>query len=97
MFWTKVPFVTTDELQMKLKERPTVLDVREPYEFKARHIKGAKNVPLRTIKTYEGKGPVYVVCQSGARSSSATKKLIKMGVEAINVRGGMNNWTGPTK
>lgn len=97
MFWNKVPSITTDELQAKLKERPTVLDVREPYEFKARHIKGAKNVPLGTIKTFEGKGPVYVICQSGARSSSATKKLVKMGVDATNVKGGMNGWSGPTK
>lgn len=97
MFWTKIPSVTADELKSKLKERPIVIDVREPYEFKARHIKGAKNVPLSTIKTYEGKSPVYVVCQSGMRSKSATKKLKKMGVEAINVKGGMNTWTGPTK
>ena len=97
MFWSKIPSVTTEKLKNMLKERPMVIDVREPYEFKARHIKGAKNIPLNTIKTYEGKGPVYVVCQSGARSSSAAKKLKKMGVEAINVKGGMNNWTGPTK
>ena len=68
MFWNKIPSVTTEELKNLLKERPVVIDVREPYEFKARHIKGAKNIPLSTIKTYEGKGPVYLVCQSGARS-----------------------------
>ncbi len=97
MFWNKVPFITTEELQDKLKERPMIIDVREPYEFKARHIKGAKNIPQGNIKTFEGKGPVYVICQSGMRSSSATKKLKKMGVEAINVKGGMNSWTGPIK
>ncbi len=97
MFWNKVPSVTTEELQQKMKDRPTIIDVREPYEFKARHIKGAKNIPLGTIETFEGKGPIYVICQSGMRSSSAVKKLKKMGVEAINVKGGMNSWSGLTK
>ena len=97
MFWNKIPSITTEELQKILKDRPTIIDVREPYEFKARHIKGAKNIPLGNIQTYEGKGQVYVICQSGMRSSSAAKKLKKIGVDAINVKGGMNSWSGPTK
>ena len=97
MFFNKTKSITTDELQAMLKEKPSILDVREAYEFKNGHIPGAKNLPLGTVETYTGKGPVYVICQSGARSSSATKKLTKMGVDAINVKSGMSMWKGATK
>ena len=97
MFFTKIKSVTTDELQSVLKEKPVILDVREPHEFKNGHIPGAKNVPLGTLGTYTGKGPVYVICASGGRSTQATKKLTKMGVDATNVKGGMMMWKGARK
>lgn len=97
MFFTKIKSVTTDELQSVLKEKLVILDVREPHEFKNGHIPGAKNVPLGTIGTYTGKGPVYVICASGGRSTQATKKLTKMGVDATNVKGGMMMWKGARK
>ena len=97
MFFTKIKSVTTDELQSVLKEKPVILDVREPHEFKNGHIPGAKNVPLGTIGTYTGKSPVYVICASGGRSTQATKKLTKMGVDATNVKGGMMMWKGARK
>lgn len=97
MFFTKIKSITTDELQSVLKEKPVILDVREPHEFKNGHIPGAKNVPLGIIDTYSGKGPVYVICASGARSTQATKKLTKMGVDATNVKGGMMMWKGARK
>ncbi len=37
---------------------------------------------------------VYVICQSGARSKLAAKKLKHQGYNAINVQGGMNTWRG---
>ncbi len=97
MFWNKTKSITTEELQKILKERPAIIDVREPHEFKNGHIPSAKNLPVAKVDTFTGKGPVYVICQSGMRSNSATKKLTKMGVDAINVKGGMNSWNGPRK
>lgn len=97
MFFNRMKSVSTTELQGMLSEKPQILDVREPYEFKNGHIPGAKNLPLAKVGTFTGQGPVYVICQSGMRSSSATKQLTKMGVEAINVNGGMNQWRGAVK
>lgn len=97
MFFNKMKSVSTDELQNMLKDKPEIIDVREPYEFKNGHIPGAKNLPLAQVDTYAGKGPVYVICQSGMRSSSAAKKLTKKGIDAINVKGGMNMWKGARK
>ncbi len=97
MFWNKMKSVTTSELETLLKDKPEILDVREPHEFKNGHILGAKNLPLGKVETYTGKGPVYVICQSGMRSSSAAKILKKMDVDVINVKGGMSMWRGAVK
>ncbi|HEM4491517.1 TPA: rhodanese-like domain-containing protein, partial [Streptococcus suis] len=35
-----------------------------------------------------------VICQSGMRSQRATEYLKSQGYQAINIKGGMNAWTG---
>lgn len=94
MFFNRIPSIKTTELESQLSERPQILDVREPHEFKAGRIPNAKNVPLRKISTYTPKGKVYVICQSGMRSKKAAKLLKSQGYEVVNVRGGMSAWTG---
>ncbi len=97
MFFKRTPSITTKDLENKLNENPQIIDVREPYEYFARHIVGAKNVPLGKIKNYSPKGTTYIICQSGARSSRATKELLEQGYDVINVRGGMSFWRGTTQ
>ena len=97
MFFKKMPTISTTELEKKLTDKPQIIDVREPHEFKNGHIPGAKNSPLAKVSTYTPKGQVYVVCQSGMRSKRATKMLLKQGHDAINVRGGMMAWAGAKK
>ena len=96
-FFKKTPTISTTELENKLSEKPQIIDVREPHEFKIGHIPGAKNIPLAKVSTYTPKGQVYVVCQSGMRSKRATKILLKQGHDVINVRGGMMAWAGAKK
>lgn len=94
----KIPTITTTELSNKIKGEIELLDVRTPAEYRSGHIAKAKNVPLNKINTYKGKKEqVYVICQSGMRSKNAAKQLKKMGYEVTNVRGGMNQWNGPTR
>lgn len=90
--------ITTKELENDLFKK-TVLDVRTPGEYRMGHISNAKNVPLDKIATYVGdkETPVYVICQSGMRSKRAVGMLKKKGYTAINVRGGMSQWTGTIK
>ncbi len=77
-----------------------VLDVREKDEFGEGHIKGAIHIPLGEIskRAAELKGfkKIYVICYSGARSSSACKIISKLCPEitAVNVSGGMSGWYG---
>ncbi|MBO0461596.1 rhodanese-like domain-containing protein [Enterococcus sp. DIV1298c] len=88
--------VTTKDLQEKLSGDIQLVDVRSPEEYRGGHIKQAKNVPLYRITNYKGnkQDPVYVICQSGIRSKQAAKELKELGYQAINVRGGMNQWLG---
>ncbi|MBM7693335.1 rhodanese-related sulfurtransferase [Peribacillus deserti] len=86
------------ELKKKLHQNDIqFIDVRTPAEFKANHIKGFKNIPLGELhkrsQELSKQKEVYVICQSGIRSSRASKLLKKIGFEHItNITGGMNAW-----
>ena len=76
-----------------------LLDVRTKEEFAGGHIDGAVNLPLQLITRAEEQfpdlqTPIFVHCQSGARSAQAVRILKEMGYEnAVNI-GGMNSWHG---
>lgn len=74
-----------------------LVDVRTPIEFRALHVKVARNVPLdrldpNSIRSAGGASPndpIYVVCRSGGRSRQACDKLLAAGVtNIVNVEGG---------
>ena len=76
-----------------------VLDVREPDEFKAGHIEGAVNVPIRTLAKnvatlpQDKATPITVVCKSGIRAAYGTMTLKLLGYTNVkDVAGGMLAW-----
>lgn len=73
-----------------------IVDVRDKSEFDAKHIKGAKNLSLSTIKNHidmlESVKTVYVHCRSGRRSAIAYQILTNAGVNVINIEGGISAW-----
>lgn len=80
-------------------ENVFVLDVREPDEFKAGHIEGAVNIPIRTLAKSlaklpaEKNAPIAVVCKSGIRAAYATMTLRMLGYTNVkDVVGGMLAW-----
>ncbi|WP_407268361.1 rhodanese-like domain-containing protein [Radiobacillus sp. PE A8.2] len=79
-----------------------LIDVREPKEFEGGHILGARNIPLtqmkqRLIELRKDK-PVYLYCQSGARSARAAMLLNKKGYQDLNhLQGGFKKWNGKIK
>lgn len=97
MLFKKIPTISTKELEGKLADKPQIIDVREPHEFRGGHIPGAKNVPLNKVEKFIPKETTYVICQSGMRSKKAAKLLLKNEAEVVNVRGGMMSWSGPTR
>ncbi|MCK1983518.1 MULTISPECIES: rhodanese-like domain-containing protein [Peribacillus] len=73
------------------------IDVRTPNEYRGNHIKDFKNIPLNELgkRAHElsKDKEVVVICQSGMRSSNASKALKKLGFnEVTNVKGGMSSW-----
>ena len=71
------------------------IDVRTPNEFKSGHIKGAKN--YSNMNELASKYPdkytkLFINCQSGSRSSKASKKLILKGYTNVYDIGGISSW-----
>ncbi|MDZ4992444.1 rhodanese-like domain-containing protein [Clostridium perfringens] len=76
-----------------------LIDIREPYEYKARALKNSKNIPMIDIlgnpsKYLDKDKKYYIMCQSGGRSSRVTGVLSKEGYDVINVSGGIGSYVG---
>ncbi|WP_106497991.1 rhodanese-like domain-containing protein [Lentibacillus sp. Marseille-P4043] len=90
--------VTVPEAKDKFQDKHVqFIDVRTPGEYKAKHRKPFKNIPLSELanrsKELDKNKEVVVICQSGMRSMKAAKILKKQGFEKVtNVKGGMGAW-----
>ena len=89
----------TGAVQLINREKAVVVDVREPAEFAAGHVTGAKNVPLGELEAklpgvMKNKTlPLILVCASGARSGRAVAIAKKLGYEqAQSLGGGLKAW-----
>jgi len=86
------------EIARLLKEDAILLiDVREPGEYAARHIKSAKLVPLSTFDPHSlpngGGRPIVFHCAVGGRSAKAVAACQKAGLAIdSNMKGGIQAW-----
>jgi glyoxylase-like metal-dependent hydrolase (beta-lactamase superfamily II)/rhodanese-related sulfurtransferase len=74
-----------------------VLDVREPAEYAAGHVPGARSLPQAELALHLDELPrdqeVVVVCEAGTRSVRAARFLKQMGfVQVTNLAGGTAAW-----
>ena len=99
LFGPPPPGLTADEAHDRLNNgnpAPTIIDVRQPQEYRTGHIKGAKLVPMQKLKNELERLPknreILCVCHSGARSGRAVRQLNDAGLNALNLRGGMIAW-----
>ncbi len=91
------PEISIDELAAaRAGGDARVVDVRQPEEYEAGHVPGAKLIPLADVVARVGEfpvdGPVYVICQTGSRSQRAADYYRNLGIEAYNVGGGTKAW-----
>ncbi len=98
------------DLEERFDENPSLLllDIREPYEFEAMHIKGSLNVPRGVLETacewdYEETvallvqardKEVIVACRSGNRSVFVCEVMQKLGYEnVVSLKTGLRGWS----
>ncbi len=91
------PQISIDDLEALLAGGPVALvDVRQPEEYDAGHVPGAKLIALADVVARVGEiptdGPVYVICHLGGRSQRAADYYRNMGIEAYSVAGGTQAW-----
>jgi rhodanese-related sulfurtransferase len=77
-------------------DAPLVVDVREPDEYAAGHVLGARLIPVDkipgTLDELPRDAPVYVICASGNRSRGVADQLAERGIDAWSVAGGTSAW-----
>lgn len=85
--------------QMINQGKTVILDVREPADFAAGHVRDAKNIPLKELSKRVGEldkfksKSVIVVCNSGTQSSKATAQLTNAGfTDVFSLSGGLAAW-----
>ena len=80
-------------------EKAVLLDVRTKEEYESGHIENSENIPLQQIekviaKITDKNTPLFVYCQSGARSSRSTSALKQMGYLNVTNIGGISSYRG---
>jgi rhodanese-related sulfurtransferase len=75
-----------------------LVDVREPYEWEAGRIAGARHIELERLASEAGSldrdKPVLFYCRLGARSGMAASAFRRAGYEAYSIDGGLTEWHG---
>jgi len=95
------------DLDEKKDNPPMLLDIREPYEFDAMHVKDSLNVPRGILENaceydFEETVPelvearekeIVVICRSGNRSIFAAEVMKNMGYKrAVSLKTGLRGW-----
>ncbi|WP_407344904.1 rhodanese-like domain-containing protein [Pengzhenrongella phosphoraccumulans] len=98
MSLSALPTVNVSELDPTAPIPPgtTLVDVREQNEWDAGHAPGAVHLPLGELIARVGElpaGRLLIMCHLGGRSARATAWLNGAGFDAVNLDGGMVDWT----
>ena len=93
---SSVPAIEHEDMQKAVESGEChIVDVREPNEYAAGHIPGAKSHPLSSFdptKLPTGK-PLILVCQAGGRSSRALQAAMAAGrTDVVHYAPGTGGW-----
>ncbi len=90
--------LSANDLRALLQANTALLvDVREPHEFAAGHLAGARHIPLgelprRLAEIPKDAAPVFI-CRSGGRSLAACSMALAAGIASpANLDGGLQAW-----
>ena len=94
----KVILVSPADFKEK-SQNQTIIDIRTPQEYGQGYIEGAININyfdrsfLDQVSEFDKNKPIFIYCRSGNRTSSASKKLLKLGfTEVYDLQGGIISW-----
>ncbi len=90
------PTVQWNEVERKVAEGFTILDVRSVGEVDRGTLPGAINLPIDEIRERKEEipqGKILVTCQVGQRGHAATRLLRELGHDAVNLDGGYMTWS----
>ncbi len=95
----KSPDIDSGMTEWRSTPGAILLDVRTRSEYRSGHIPGSVNLPLQDIDSAENvisdkSTPIFVYCQSGARSASASNGLRRIGYSVVKNIGGLNRYSG---
>lgn len=95
-----VPSVSVQELKRKMdaRERLTLVDVRESWEYDIAQIAGSRLIPLgeleERLRELPHEGILVVQCHSGVRSEEGARLLQQAGFANVyNLEGGIEAWS----
>jgi rhodanese-related sulfurtransferase len=96
--------LTSDECKTYVEQatdKPLLLDVREPWEYRIAHLEGSTLIPMRQIpqqaKSLDPGRETIVICHHGIRSRQVARFLESLGFSnVINLAGGMDAWARNT-
>ncbi|MEQ1502471.1 MAG: rhodanese-like domain-containing protein [Myxococcota bacterium] len=78
---------------------PVLIDVRTRDEYGSGHVPGARNIPVAELGMHTSTDlapfrgeEVWLICQSGGRSSRGASTLAAAGFHTVNVKGGTSAW-----
>ncbi|CAH0532292.1 Thiosulfate sulfurtransferase GlpE [Vibrio stylophorae] len=91
--------LSVDELALWLaqKDRPAILDIRDPQSYAAGHIDQAWHLTQETLQAFlaqhDWDRPVVVVCYHGHSSQGAAQYLLGQGLDQVySLDGGFEAW-----
>lgn len=84
-------------LQDGAREKPFMLDVREPWEFEYCHLEDVLLLPMNQVPQQYGDldkdADIVVICHHGVRSYQVARFLEHYGFAKVyNLQGGMDGW-----
>jgi rhodanese-related sulfurtransferase len=80
------------------RDKPLLLDVREPWEHEKARIESAQLIPMRELPARVGEldpgSEVVAICHHGGRSMQVALFLEKQGFKRVhNLAGGIDAWS----
>lgn len=94
-----LPEISATEAYQRVQQQGALLlDIREAFELGQVRVPGATHIPLGELATrhdeLDRNRQVAVICRSGNRSTMAVQQLRQVGIDAVNIAGGLIGWHG---